>query len=55
MHSQVNREEAEMTDRPAPVTFKKLKTTKSDTSGVGKVFNNLMQAWHHKSNFEDRG
>ena len=25
------------TDKPAPVSFKKLKTTKSDVSGVGKV------------------
>lgn len=27
------------TDNPAPISFKKLKTTKSDTSGVGKVHN----------------
>ena len=39
-HPQVDREEAEMkTDKPAPISFKKLKTTKSDTSGVGKVDN----------------
>lgn len=36
---QVDRDEAEMkdVDKPAPVTFKKLKTTKSDISGVGKA------------------
>ena len=34
----MDRDEAEMTtDNPAPISFKKLKTTKSDTSGVGKV------------------
>lgn len=38
MFPQVDRDEAEMkTDNPAPISFKKLKTTKSDTSGVGKV------------------
>lgn len=36
---QVDRDEAQMrdTDKPAPVSFKKLKTTKSDVSGVGKA------------------
>ncbi len=36
---QVDRDEAKMkdADKPAPVSFKKLKSTKSDISGVGKV------------------
>ena len=35
-------------DKPAPVTFKKLKTTKSDISGVGKVGNcALLLHTHH--------
>lgn len=38
LQAQVDHDEAEMkTDNPAPISFKKLKTTKSDTSGVGKV------------------
>ena len=36
---QVDRDEAEMkdADTPAPTSFKKLKSTKSDISGIGKV------------------
>ena len=34
----MDRDEAEMkADNVAPISFKKLKTTKSDVSGVGKV------------------
>lgn len=46
--AQVNKHEAEMQDddKPAVVSFKKLKTTKSDVSGVGKVF--TLFCVHHR-------
>lgn len=47
---QVDRDEAEMkdTDTPAPASFKKLKSTKSDISGIGKVVH-LLLSCHSKA------